>query len=78
MVKNWLSTFVFLLLTFLGFTQNSSRDLSVEKWLFKKGGDAEWFSAKVPGTVHTDLLLNNLISDPFVGANEIQLQWIEN
>lgn len=78
MVKNWLSTIVFLLLTFLGFTQNSSRDLSVEKWLFKKGGDAEWFSAKVPGTVHTDLLHNNLISDPFVGANEKQLQWIEN
>jgi beta-mannosidase len=78
MVKNWLSTFVFLLLTFLGFTQNSSRDLSVEQWLFKKGGDAEWFSAKVPGTVHTDLLHNNLIHDPFVGANEKQLQWIEN
>lgn len=78
MVKKWLSILVFFLITILGFTQNSSRDLSQEKWLFKKESDAEWFSAKVPGTVHTDLLHNNLIPDPFVGANEKQLQWIEN
>lgn len=78
MVKKWLSILVFFLLTFLGFTQNSSRDLSIEKWVFKNESYPEWFSSKVPGTVHTDLLHNNLIPDPFVGANEKQLQWIEN
>lgn len=27
--------------------------------------------------VHTDLLKNELISDPFVGTNELGLQWID-
>jgi len=35
-----------------------------------------WRVAKVPGTVHTDLLANKLIPDPYVGAPEAQLQWI--
>ncbi|OFX81810.1 MAG: hypothetical protein A2X20_01005 [Bacteroidetes bacterium GWE2_40_15] len=30
----------------------------------------------VPGTVHTDLLRNGLIPDPFYGCNERDLQWI--
>ena len=33
--------------------------------------------ATVPGTVHTDLLANNKIPDPFYGANEKELQWID-
>jgi beta-mannosidase len=35
------------------------------------------YPAKVPGTVHTDLLYNKLIPDPFYGSNEKELQWIE-
>lgn len=77
MDKNWLSILVFFFCTFLGFSQNSSRDLSSEKWTFKKVTDSNWFSAKVPGTIHTDLFQNNLIPDPFFGANEKELQWIE-
>jgi beta-mannosidase len=37
---------------------------------------ASWHSAAVPGTVHTDLLNNKLIADPYVGAPEAGLQWI--
>ncbi|MEH0167115.1 beta-mannosidase [Roseateles microcysteis] len=33
-------------------------------------------AAKVPGTVHTDLLAHGLIPDPYVGAPEAALQWI--
>ncbi len=47
-------------------------------WEFRKRGDKEWLPATVPGTVHTDLLENKLIPDPFYGDNEKQLQWIEN
>jgi len=32
----------------------------------------------VPGTVHTDLLQNKLISDPFYGDEESKLQWISH
>lgn len=36
----------------------------------------QWHPASVPGTVHTDLLANGLIRDPYVGAPEAGLQWI--
>jgi len=58
--------------------QNTNRNLSSEKWNFKKTSDSNWFSAKVPGTVHTDLYENKVIPDPFFEANEKQLLWIEN
>ena len=35
-----------------------------------------WHRAQVPGNVHTDLLANGLIPDPYVGAAEGGLQWI--
>lgn len=47
-------------------------------WKFRKKGDQEWMKAVVPGTVHTDLLANKKIPDPYVGTNEKELQWIEN
>ena len=59
-------------------SQNKERNLSTEKWTFRKVSDANWLPAKVPGTVHTDLLANKVIPDPFFGTNENQLQWIEN
>jgi beta-mannosidase len=36
----------------------------------------EWHAAQVPGGVHTDLLRNKLIPDPFDQDNEFHLQWI--
>ncbi|HEY2903881.1 MAG TPA: glycoside hydrolase family 2 protein [Polyangia bacterium] len=38
---------------------------------------ADWLPAMVPGCVHTDLLANHRIPDPFAGTNEKDLQWIE-
>lgn len=37
---------------------------------------ADWRTAQVPGAVHTDLLAQGLIPDPYVGAPEAGLQWI--
>lgn len=36
----------------------------------------KWMNAEVPGTVHTDLLKNKLIEEPFYSNNEIKLDWI--
>ncbi|MGA7217944.1 MAG: glycoside hydrolase family 2 protein [Candidatus Sulfotelmatobacter sp.] len=36
----------------------------------------DWHPAQVPGVVHTDLLQNKLIPDPFDKDNEFHLQWI--
>lgn len=45
-------------------------------WTFREVGKGEWRRAKVPGSVHTDLLANKLIEDPFYRDNEPKLQWI--
>lgn len=58
--------------------QTSYRNLSTENWTFNKQNEAKKYKATIPGTVHTDLFQNQLIPDPFFGANEKQLQWIEN
>lgn len=39
----------------------------------KKG---KWLKASVPGTIHTDLLQNKIIPDPFFADYEKYLQWI--
>jgi len=46
-------------------------------WTFSQVGKNEWLPATVPGTVHTDLLANNKIEDPFYRLNEHDLQWID-
>jgi beta-mannosidase len=46
-------------------------------WNFKAEEETVWMPAKVPGCVHTDLLENGKISDPFYGTNERDLQWID-
>ena len=51
-------------------------------WQFRAVGNTDkpdvqqWHAAQVPGVVHTDLLRNGLIPDPFDRDNEFHLQWI--
>src|SRR5438874_6152613 len=45
-------------------------------WQFREAGQEKWYPASVPGCVHTDLLNNKLIEDPFYRDNEKKLQWI--
>ena len=47
-------------------------------WRFRRAGTERWYPAVVPGVVHTDLLRNGLIDDPYRSTNESRLQWIEN
>ena len=46
-------------------------------WEFRRTDENIWRPATVPGTVHTDLFAHKLIPDPFAGANEKGLQWID-
>ena len=46
-------------------------------WQFREAGTGDWLPATVPGTVHTDLLANKKIPDPFYRTNERDLQWID-
>mgnify|MGYP001217453694 CR=1 FL=1 len=46
-------------------------------WTFRQAGKNEWLPATVPGCVHTDLLDNGKIEDPFYRLNEHKVQWID-
>src|ERR1044072_7345184 len=45
-------------------------------WQFREVGKTDWHNATVPGCVHTDLLDNKMIEDPFYRDNEKKQQWI--
>jgi beta-mannosidase len=47
-----------------------------ENWRFREVNKGDWKPAAVPGCVHTDLLANKLIEDPFYRNNEKKQQWI--
>ncbi len=60
--------------------QTTAQDISIElnkNWQFKNQKETHWYHATVPGTVHTDLLANKLIPNPYYRDNESKLQWID-
>lgn len=59
------------------FAQQPLRARIDSGWEFRRTDENIWRKAIVPGTVHTDLLAHRLIPDPFTGANEKGLQWID-
>lgn len=48
-----------------------------EGWQLRQGRLKNWYPATVPGTVHTDLMKNGKIEDPFFRLNEREMQWID-
>lgn len=46
-------------------------------WKFGQARLAKRYPAKVPGVVHTDLMANGVIDDPYYGLNERNVQWID-
>ncbi|WP_374459076.1 glycoside hydrolase family 2 protein [Chryseobacterium taeanense] len=75
---NKILLFSLVFIQFLMNAQSSERNLSSEKWQFKNAKETKWMSAAVPGTVHLDLMKNNVIPDPYKDENEKKVQWIEN
>lgn len=66
----------FFVVTYI-LTKAQTQKLSLNNhWQFKQANTSKWFTANVPGTIHTDLLANKLIDDPFYRDNENKLQWI--
>ena len=51
-------------------------NLCNEKWDFSLAGQNKFFPAAIPGSVHTDLIKNGQIQDPYYRDNETRLQWI--
>jgi beta-mannosidase len=74
-IKQWL--YIFLFISQYLISQVSETTLNASRQFKQKGTD-RYYKAIVPGTVHTDLLNNKLIKNPFYLDNEKDLQWIEN
>jgi beta-mannosidase len=70
--------FAFLFIQSMMNAQLTERSLSSEKWQFRNTQEQKWLPAKIPGTVHLDLMDNKVIPDPFKDENEKKVQWIEN
>jgi len=69
---------VFLLTIFSVTSGFSQSQLIVSNWEFRKVGDTTgWMPATVPGTVHTDLLKQKQIPDPYYRDNESKVQWVD-
>lgn len=78
-LKNGISLIIFSCFCMI-FNSLNANPLSIELkkgWKFKQANLNEWHTATVPGEVHTDLLNNKLIEDPFYRLNEHNLQWID-
>ena len=46
------------------------------KWIVRKKSGGAGLPARVPGSVHRDLLEQGVIDDPYYRDNEKALQWI--
>ena len=75
MTKQWLYIFLFFVQQLM--SQMSETTLHAS-WQFKQKGSDKFYDAIVPGSVHTDLLYNKLIKDPFLADKEKSVLWIEN
>ena len=67
---------LFLMVFLEAEAQPVSREIS-SGWKFHKVGNADWHKAVVPGCIHTDLINNKIIPDPFYRDNESKVQWID-
>jgi len=79
-MKIILRILILLLSLFLmtcGSKHNFEKQFLHGNWEFKQVTDSVWMPATVPGTIHTDLMNNNIIEDPYYRLNEHDVQWID-
>lgn len=76
MNRNILAAIIVAVVPFTG-QSSQYRQVLDDNWKFRQARTVEWHNATVPGTVHTDLMANGIIPDPFVGQNERAVQWVD-
>lgn len=75
------ASFCGLTFTLMFICLNSSASLIQKEindgWKFREARLDNWYPAQVPGVVHTDLIRNKIIEDPFFRLNERGVQWVD-
>ncbi len=81
MKNSLLSTLIFLILLTAARSQPApgyfTIDLNEGDWELRREDGKIWIPASVPGSVHTALMNNFLIPDPYERVNEKEMQWID-
>ena len=72
MKKIW----IFVLPLLLAACSSKLDTVELTDWQFEYNG--QWYPATVPGFIHTDLMANGLIPDPYYGTNEDSMLWLAN
>jgi len=74
-----LQKIIFIVIFIVSFCFSSCQtETKVAPWEFRESGTENWLSATVPGTVHLDLMDHDLMPDPFIGTNEVNIKSFEN
>lgn len=56
----------------------TAQNIDLKKdWKYREEKTQNWYPATVPGEIHTDLLNNKTIPDPFYRDNEKKVVWVE-
>lgn len=74
-IKNRIVLFALAML--MVFSSAAQIDTISEGWTFRQVRLGIWYPAIVPGLVHTDLIDNGIIEDPFFRLNERSVQWVD-
>jgi beta-mannosidase len=75
--------FIIMLISILSSCNKTTETINLfereiaSQWTFRQANGTINGKATVPGTIHTDLLNEGLIEDPFYRTNERDLQWID-
>jgi beta-mannosidase len=69
-------TFYFIFMLIASFAQKHNHFEIPIQWKCGETGQSLDIPANVPGCIHTDLMSANKISDPFLGTNEKDCQWV--
>ena len=68
--------FVMVALLFTACSTSKSDRMYLTDW--QLSWHNQWYPATVPGFLHTDLMDNGLIEDPYYGTCEDSCRWVED
>ena len=74
---NLITVFYIVQLIFVIVQASPLRQELHEGWIYRQARGINWYTAEVPGTIHTDLINSELIDDPFYRLNERGVQWVD-
>lgn len=66
--------FVYIVVMLAAGCRSDMKSIELTRWKFEYND--QLLPATVPGCIHTDLMANGVIQDPFYGTNEDSVQWV--